>query len=714
MAIFYPTLEEIAAQKVKPEEGEWRLLTFLRDHLDDRYEVYFNPFLNGDRPDIIIMRKDYGVMIIEVKDWRFDSYLLDEKKHWKLRVNEAIVKSPVKQVIQYKENMYNLHIEDLLEMRIKNYRYWNVISCAVYFHKESNQSISDFLIKPYKQDHKYLDFLKKGLDFIGNDDLNSDFFSKLFKSRYMEADRPSLLFDEKLYRSFKRYLQPPFHHSHEGQNTRYSKRQQELIISSAGDRRIKGVVGSGKTTVLAARAVSAHKRTGGQVLILTYNITLKNYLHDKISKVREDFSWGAFHINNYHNFITSELNNLGVPFRIPKGFEEWSNKERSDYFEREYYSNIDLFRSRMDDLRKYEVILVDEIQDYRRPWMDILKECFLLPGGEYVLFGDEKQNIYSNEITNKDLNTNVRGRPTEMKECFRSDKRILNLATQFQSKYFDGKYDLDDLSASGQLTLSFEKPPRLQYIYTPIEDDVEFLYHTIREISLELNAHPNDVTVLGYTISLLRNFDAYYRYRSNEKTNVMFETEEVWNKLILNGHYKNDLVKEGICLMAGIRDRDRCEVILSKALTLSGLLDRYKERLFEQPLREHLDSYSIDYAQYTHWRDAWLKFESSKAAHLAGLSKRVKDVRDNKKIHFWYNRGTTKISTIHSFKGWEANTLFLIVEPKYDEGEFKLSFDELIYTGLTRSRYHLVIINMGNHVYDSDLRELVELSKKIQ
>jgi hypothetical protein len=39
--------------------------------------------------------------------------------------------------------------------------------------------------------------------------------------------------------------------------------------------------------VLARMVVNAHKRTGSQVLILTYNITLRIYIHDRISQVRK-------------------------------------------------------------------------------------------------------------------------------------------------------------------------------------------------------------------------------------------------------------------------------------------------------------------------------------------------------------------------------------------------------------------------------------------
>ena len=59
-------------------------MKFLDSHLDESFEVYFNPFMNGDRPDIVVMRKGQGVLIIEVKDYELDSYQLDDKKNWKV------------------------------------------------------------------------------------------------------------------------------------------------------------------------------------------------------------------------------------------------------------------------------------------------------------------------------------------------------------------------------------------------------------------------------------------------------------------------------------------------------------------------------------------------------------------------------------------------------------------------------------------------------
>jgi hypothetical protein len=55
----FPPLASLHLLHQPPTEGELYLLNFLSDNLDDTYEVYFQPFINGDRPDIIVMKPDY-------------------------------------------------------------------------------------------------------------------------------------------------------------------------------------------------------------------------------------------------------------------------------------------------------------------------------------------------------------------------------------------------------------------------------------------------------------------------------------------------------------------------------------------------------------------------------------------------------------------------------------------------------------------------------
>lgn len=52
MAQLFPTYENIKRLKVKPTNGELYLLNFLTENLNDKVQIYFRPFINGDRPDV--------------------------------------------------------------------------------------------------------------------------------------------------------------------------------------------------------------------------------------------------------------------------------------------------------------------------------------------------------------------------------------------------------------------------------------------------------------------------------------------------------------------------------------------------------------------------------------------------------------------------------------------------------------------------------------
>lgn len=741
MAVFYPTIEKINKFKVQPTEGERTLLDFLERTLDDSFEVYFNPFLNGDRPDVLIMRKDYGVMIIEVKDWNLENFKLNEKRKWVYIPNKSVVKSPIDQVLKYKSNLFDLHVPDLLQVKIKDFRNFNIVSCAVYFHCASKSYLEGMLVKPYKDDKKYQSFLKYNIDLLGKDALNHEDFNSLLKKRYLIAECPSKFFTDTLYENFKRILTPPLHLRSQGDPLSYSDKQKEIIygkiengrIKVQLEQRIRGVFGSGKTTVLAARAVQAYKRAlernnNPRILILTFNITLKNFIHDKINRIDESFPIENFIIINYHQFINAELNNLNIEFEIPEGLDP---EHVSEYLEAKYYGNIKLFDEHKDEISKYDAVLIDEIQDYRRTWMEIIKNYFRDSEGDYVLFGDVKQNIYRQTTQNKDVVTNVRGGVKELKYCYRSDFKIRDLALSFQKNVFGDKYDIDDFSENG--TYSFfgqelKKEGYINYMYLQEVQPITTLYNIIRGNILNKNANisPNDITILGYTTNLLRTFDLYYRYASREKTNSMLETVEVMYMTHLNYIGKNndnnphtewfnnicELFKKKLFpYRQKLYDNDIIKVRQHIAVLFSiydlcvNFPNTFKSRLDEecQKCRITLEAFKAFREQYS---ETLSKFKQEV------YSDNYKHIRDNKKLHFWMNSGTLKVSTINSFKGWESEVVFLILEPKYETStSFNLSFDELLYTGLTRCRRNLVIINFGNQEYDLKMRPLIDKIK---
>ena len=405
------------------------------------------------------------------------------------------------------------------------------------------------------------------------------------------------LFTEEIYTEFKRYLTPPFHVASQGQTVGYDKKQSRLIISKPSFQKIKGVAGAGKTTILAKRAVNAHKRHQDRVLILTYNKTLRNFIRDKISDVREDFSWGMFAIINYHSFIMQMINVCGIEVSIPDG------QSPSVYFEK-LYSNENLFNSHEAELYRYQTILIDEVQDYQPQWIKIIRKYFLAENGEMVLYGDESQNIYERNISKQNpALVQGFGRWERLTKSYRSkiDSPLTSIFKKFQNNYLLSKYDIDLIDAEpAPGHLSFNILKMVTFI------NLEGIYETIFKTLKEENIHPNDVCILSTSIHLLRQLDQKIRYDSKEKTQTTFESEEVF--IELNKLYRNN----------------------------------------KSELQRELDL-----------------------------------IRGSKKFSFNLNSGLLKLSTVHSFKGLESHTAIYII--------MKEDSDEMVYTGITRSKENLVM-----------------------
>ncbi len=146
MAIIYPSLENISRLKVKPTEGEFYLLSYLHENLDDTFEVYFNPFLDGDRPDFIILKENTAMFVIEVKDYNLDNYCVDGFNKWHVKTNRGLVRipSPQSQAFIYKSNLYQLHLPVLGLSYLENRNFFNLVHPFVYLHKSDKTLVDDF------------------------------------------------------------------------------------------------------------------------------------------------------------------------------------------------------------------------------------------------------------------------------------------------------------------------------------------------------------------------------------------------------------------------------------------------------------------------------------------------------------------------------------------------------------------------------------------
>lgn len=547
MAEVYPDFENMHRLKVKPTEGELHILEYLSANLGSEYEIYFQPFLNGDMPDIIVMRKKCGALIIEVKDWNLSAYHVDADNKWRVNNSNQFIRSPAQQAFGYKNNIFNLHVSSLAERYALDKRFYSTIKAFVYFHEATKKEISSIyaaaeaelsekkktLNYQYKnnevQDVQYdkkMDYLTNKSRQISRDrgmSIGRDILSKLLN----EIRTENLLFLDEAYDELKRYLKPPYHVMEQGIDIAYSSLQSRLSISQPGFQKIKGVAGSGKTTILAKRAVNAHKRHDEKVLILTFNKTLKSYIRDKISNVREGFSWGAFNISNYHSLIALEMNKCGLLIQPPQGKEL-----RSKYFD-DLFSNEYVFQDHEEKIYKYKTILVDEVQDYEQQWIKIIRRYFLDEDGEMVLFGDDSQNIYGRDLSGKNpALVQGFGRWERLTRSFRSsaDSKLTLVSKKFQEQYLLEKYDIDlVLTEPQQGMLAFD------FVEWHEFDGVSSAFSIFDRIQacIKVNSmHPNDVCIVSTNIAMLRKLDQRFRLDLNEKTQTTFESEEEHLKIL--------------------------------------------------------------------------------------------------------------------------------------------------------------------------------------
>ncbi len=56
-------------------DGEKMVFEFFDTHLDEAWEIYIQPHMNGLRPDFVLLNPNVGIAVFEVKDWSMRSGL---------------------------------------------------------------------------------------------------------------------------------------------------------------------------------------------------------------------------------------------------------------------------------------------------------------------------------------------------------------------------------------------------------------------------------------------------------------------------------------------------------------------------------------------------------------------------------------------------------------------------------------------------------------
>lgn len=569
----------------------------LRQASADSYDIFFRPAINCDTADFVLISRTQGILLINVCD------------------NLDNIEDELSRIEAVKDNLFNIHLKKIKIDSITQSSVYNCIKTALYFPNHSHDQINEEIKNINKNKNSELDN-KYG----GKHDKDYFAFLRRFTKSSNLKDELSKIsshgFKIEYYDELVSLISSKWHSYKDGDlNFRLSQRQKEIVRSESKRIRVKGVAGCGKTQVVANRAVEQHIRTGERVLIITFNISLIQYIRMRINQVPADFSPNMFEIMNYHQFFRSK-----------------ANQYASGKITLMDYDNSNFFLPYKGQIQKYKNIIIDEVQDFKEAWLQLIITNFLSEDGSVSLFGDGEQNIYDRELEQDTKMPPIHGcgfsgRWNEMSE--RISMRILNpkvasLSSKFAKMFLDNNSPI-----SIQDEFIFDEY-FIKYWFIDNKSTAYTLVGNIRWIMNEYHLNASDVVVLGQSINLLRDIEAVYTNVTNQPPMINFETLSEYSDVIRNS----------------------------------------------SPMY---------------------------------IQKNLDEIRRAAKTHFTTSCEDLKISTIHSFKGWESKTVILVLQPEMRSDEnfegYRIQERDntpaLIYTALTRAKCNLFILNLSNVNYHS-------------
>ena len=562
----------------------------LRNECSSAFTVFLRPTIGVDTPDAVLANISHGIVIISVCD--------DITK----------LELEYKRVENIKSYIFNTHLRTIKIDSVINKSVYGCVKTALYFPNSSSYEVE-------KEIGKLNDEMRERT----NQGTDKDYFTHLI--RLYEKDDFNVKLNKIYVHNFRfeyydelvKIIVGHWHSYKDGEtNFRLTNRQKDIVRSNNARLRVKGVAGCGKTQVVANRAVERHLQTGDIVLILTFNISLIQYVRMRIGQVPADFSTAKFEITNYHQFFLSMANSLSDKMISLADFDE-----------------PDFFAPYSTKTKRYRTILIDEIQDFKTSWLHSIITYFLAPNGSVSVFGDGEQNIYSREMeaeTKMPVVPTFTGRWNEMSE--RISMRIVNpniakLSSLFACAFVDNT--MQQFNVVNELVF---ETYWIKYWNVGKDKNALSLCQNIKWILQNYNISPKNTVVMSESINILRDIEKYYTDEHHQcMTN--FETANQYEEL--------------------------CKAQQSPTL----------------------------------------------------FQKDLKEIRRAAKTHFTTNCDNLKLSTIHSFKGWEAETVILLLQPEMEENstyegyyiQERENTPALIYTALTRAKCNLFIINLGNNKY---------------
>lgn len=375
MAIMHPS--DITKRKhVRSEE---KFFNACRDQLSEKYHVFFSVRWysvdeNGQREDsecdFLIFNPDYGYLCIEVKGSR--GIYTDEDGDWYLQDFDEDRKLRRSPYLQAEESMrfFKKYYEDELETRFPG-TYGSAVAfpnfcvnsqlsdsspLALTIDMNGVQNLSTRIVEIFR----YYRSDNDGRSFFFSPDSQKKFISLINKRIALSVAAGALIQDKEL-------------------ELAEINQTQDVVIDLLSNYKkafIVGGAGTGKTWI-GIKKILRNARSGKQCLYLCYNKSLADMARVNINNPVVD----SFDIDSIAKKVLEEdYENVIDRSELPKYGEAFSEIE--------------------DSLPKYDLIVVDEAQDFSEDWAFAVNLLLKADAELYVLY-DESQNVFNRNFGDK-------------------------------------------------------------------------------------------------------------------------------------------------------------------------------------------------------------------------------------------------------------------------------------------------------------------------
>ncbi|WP_066309422.1 nuclease-related domain-containing DEAD/DEAH box helicase [Bacillus sp. FJAT-29814] len=438
MAITIPETIRTSATK-----GERLFFRTLKIFLPDDYIVYFEPEIQGKRPDFVIIGPDLGIVVLEVKDYTKKTLFQLNHDEWHIVAtsgDQAVIKSPMKQA---RDNMFHLvdvlkkdknliQLEGKYKFQLKFPYGHGVVFTRMYtkdFIQEGLYSVIEpdlcltrDEIDPDKDGFSEEVLMEKILnmfvvpfrlrDPLSIEEINAIRYHLFPEVRISAEFKAPVPYQDQLLLSLHDIKTMDLH--------------QENLAKQIGDknRLIRGVAGSGKTIILASRAKMLSKQNPDwKILILCFNISLANAIQQMINHMLNepedlfDFDPEAREVQNQNiivrNFHSWLKNDLKInEYQLPGMIEKIERNETI--------------------LPTYDAILIDEGQDFEADWLRMVSLLINSNTQSLLLVEDRAQTIYKRKRSYlQDTGLSFQGRSKVLTINYRNTSQIVKFAWDF-------------------------------------------------------------------------------------------------------------------------------------------------------------------------------------------------------------------------------------------------------------------------------------------